>query len=566
MLHYMADFETTGYDQYLIDGHVRVFMWVVSNIIEDRIIGRGTDLDSFLEFVTRTRKDKNVTVYFHNLKFDGSFIVNHLLKNGWKHVERFSKQAHKEFRMLVSNIGVWFTVNLKIVKGVDYIVRVKFVDSYKKIAMPVERIARVYGLDISKGDFDYDMYRPLGYEPTDEEWWYAERDVLIVGRALKEKLDKGMDRLTFSSDAYKNLTDRYEKRELNYLFPSLDTEIWEFIRDAYKGGWVLANEKHIDKVLTNVLSYDVNSLYPSVMLNNLLPHSLPRYFYGKYEEDKYYPLYVQKIEVSFDLREGFLPTLQTSSLGRFTKDLFLTTTNEDIIELTLTNIDLEIFLRHHEVHYIKYIEGYKFRASAHVFKSYIEEWGKLKEESIGGERQIAKDMMNSLYGKFGSRIKNRDKHAFLEKGVLKFTTNEEKEMTFKKYIPVAVFTTAHARSITIGASQRLYDNHVYSDTDSLKVVGITEEEVQRILEVDDTKLGAWKFEGRYDTFKALKAKHYAYTQDDKLTVVASGLPEQAKGDLHTIDDFRVGFKAKGKLVQRQVEGGVVLIPIEHEIR
>ena len=82
-----------------------------------------------------------------------------------------------------------------------------------------------------------------------------------------------------------------------------------------------------------------------------------------YDED--YPLYIQTIEVSFKLKEGYLPQLQTSSLD-FTNDLFLTDTENNIIELTLTNLDLELFFEHHEVYYIKYLYGMKFKSHNHI--------------------------------------------------------------------------------------------------------------------------------------------------------------------------------------------------------
>ena len=101
---------------------------------------------------------------------------------------------------------------------------------------------------------------------------------------------------------------------------------------------------------------------------------MPEHFQGKYVYDERHPLYIQTIEVAFKLKEGYLPQLQTSSLGRHTSDLFLTDTENNIIELTLTNLDLEIFLEHHDVHYIKYIHGMKFKAHKHLFTEYIDEW------------------------------------------------------------------------------------------------------------------------------------------------------------------------------------------------
>ena len=567
MKYFVADFETTSFKQYQIDGETRVFMWAITDVETLKVVQRGLTIEEFFEWVTKTRRDKTTTIYFHNLKFDGSFIVNYLLKRGYKPVKKFSKDCNNEFETLISEMGLWYGISLKIKKA-NYVIRINIQDSFKKIPLSVEEIAEAYKLPMSKGDFDYEMYRPIGYIPTDEEWSYVDRDTIIVATAIREKLDKGMHKMTLGSDAYYNFKRRFSQKQFDYLFPILELEDWKYIKKAYKGGWTYADKRHTGKVLHNVLSFDVNSLYPASMYDKPLPYGKPLYFTGKYVYDEDYPLYIQTIEVSFKLKEGYLPQLQTSSLGRFTNDLFLTDTENNIIELTLTSLDLELFFEHHEVYYIKYLYGMKFKSHNHIFTEYIDEWAKIKEKAVGGERQIAKDMMNSLYGKFGTNPRNRDKIPTLNDGRLSFIFGEEYYTKWLKYIPVAVFTTANARQVEIRTAQLFYDHFVYGDTDSIKLHNITLAEVESKIHVDSKKLGAWDFEERYETFKTLKAKHYAYTieGDDEVYVVASGLPKKAREDIKHIDDFKVGYQTNKKLIHRQVKGGAVLIPSIHIIK
>ena len=568
MRYFVADFETTSFTQYLKDKETRVFMYAVADVETLQVVRRGTTIDDFMKWATTTRRDKTTTVFFHNIKFDGSFIVSYLLSKGYKAVKKFSDDHNTEFETLINEMGIWYGITLKIKKA-DYLIRINFQDSYKKIPLSVRMIAEAYKLEMSKGDFDYDMYRPLGYEPTDDEWSYVDRDVLIVAHALKEKIGQGMTKMTLGSDAYNNFKLRFTAKQYEYLFPILSMEDWEHIKKAYKGGWTYADKRRIGKVYENVLSFDVNSLYPASMYDKPLPYGMPVHFQGKYVYDERHPLYIQTIEVAFKLKEGYLPQLQTSSLGRHTSDLFLTDTENNIIELTLTNLDLEIFLEHHDIHYIKYIHGMKFKAHNHLFTEYIDEWGRVKENAKGGQRQIAKDMLNSLYGKFGTNPRNRDKLPVLaDDGKLVFEFGDEYYSKWLKYIPVAVFTTANARQIEIKTAQLFYDNFVYGDTDSIKLVGVELWEVEQKIDVDAKRLGAWKFEERYATFKTLKAKHYAYTLqgEDKVHVVASGLPQQARENIHDLDTFAVGYKSNNKLVQRQVKGGAILIPTEHVIK
>lgn len=71
-----ADFETTGKTNLEIDGRVRVWLWSLVRCSKQREEYYGTTIESFLDKITKLDVTK---VWFHNLRFDGSFIVWHLL-------------------------------------------------------------------------------------------------------------------------------------------------------------------------------------------------------------------------------------------------------------------------------------------------------------------------------------------------------------------------------------------------------------------------------------------------------------------------------------------------------
>lgn len=194
------------------------------------------------------------------------------------------------------------------------------------------------------------------------------------------------------------------------------------------------------------------------------------------------------LEAQFELKENHLPTLQskTSIYGNLE---YLEDSDDDIITLCLTNIDLDLFYSHYNITYIKFISGWKFRGSTELFKDYINKWYKIKRESTINNnkpmRTISKLMLNSLYGKFGLNPHIQTKEPYLdEEDVVKYRPYPE-EFRNPIYIPVAVFITSYARHKTISSAQLNYERFIYSDTDSLHLIG---DELPNNLDIDNVKL------------------------------------------------------------------------------
>ena len=99
------------------------------------------------------------------------------------------------------------------------------------------------------------------------------------------------------------------------------------------------------------------------MYKELLPYDDPVYFEGKYTPDEMYPLYIQSINVSFEIKEGYIPTIQVkkSPSYLFNPTEYLESSNGEIVTLVLTSVDLELFFKHYDVEYLEYNDGYKFK-------------------------------------------------------------------------------------------------------------------------------------------------------------------------------------------------------------
>lgn len=139
------------------------------------------------------------------------------------------------------------------------------------------------------------------------------------------------------------------------------------------------------------------------MYEKELPYGEPIFFEGKYEEDKIYNLYIQRITCSFEIKKNKIPTIQIKKSMSFQANEYLESSNGEIVTLTLTSIDLKLFLEQYNVYDLEYISGWKFKSMKGFFEEYINKWIKRKNDATiqgnKGQRTLAKLMLNSLYRK-----------------------------------------------------------------------------------------------------------------------------------------------------------------------
>lgn len=544
MVAYSADFETITTEP------TRVWLWAICPTNDHNNVVWGKDIEGFMDEISKAKYHKS-KIYFHNLKFDGMFIMSWLLNND-TFTQTFEKKLLPyEYTTLISKMGQWYQIKIRFNRT-----QVTIQDSLKKLPFSVKQLAGAFNLDMKKGEIDYTMDRPVGYEPTEDEIDYVKNDVGIVAQSLEVQFNQGLKEMTIGADALKFFKDLTGKFRDNY--PLLDEEVDTFCRRAYKGGYCYCSPLHQGKVIdTPGQVFDVNSMYPWAMRYKPLPYGKPLYFTGEYKEDKDYPLYIIHLVADFKLKDGKLPTVQVKNDFRFLAREYIRD-SKGHLELYMTSVDLELFLDAYEIFDIKYIDGYKFRSNTHSFSAYIDHWMKVKQENTGALRTLAKLMLNSLYGKFAKNPDTTGKHPILVDGVVKLVNNA-KETSETTYVPVGCFITAWSRWNLINSALVAGDRFCYCDTDSIHVIGM---EPVEGLKIHETELGAWKQELVFNRAKYLHTKCYIeeYTDNEgqtQLKVTVSGLPSACRSQV-TFDNFIPGATYSGKLLQRSVIGGVIL--------
>ena len=617
-MQFVADFETTTDET---DCRVWGVAWVNIDSVNLPNYGNTLRIENSLEKFLDYFKVLEGThdCYFHNLKFDGSFIIDYLLRNGYTYDDFLTEP--NTFSTMITEQKVFYSIKVrfkdrpqinkngkpKMRKGSPVVKKciINFKDSLKKIPLKVSQIAKSYGIKEQKTEIDYKMFRPIGYELTDKEKEYITNDVIIVAKALDDMINRqGQTALTISSDALADFKHRLanvprgttkdkERAEecFRQWFPELTLEADTFIRRAYKGGYTYANPKFAGQVVGRGLVYDVNSLYPSCMRDCYLPYDVPIYFKGVPEPTKDYPLFITHFKCTFKIKPNHLPTIQLKNNSRFIETEYLTEV-DTVEELFLTNVDLKLFEEHYDIFDLEFIDGFYFKARVGFFEDYIEYWGNIKKTTKDkGKRQLAKLMLNSLYGKFASTTSGMMKEPFLNEDEDVKYIQVEKETRPPVYTALACFTTAWARNKMIRSAQACFDRFLYCDTDSLHVLGLDIPEI----DIHESELGFWKCEGIFSQAKYLRPKTYLETfcqiNGDNITspedyekstsydteVKCCGMPDNMKR-LVSYDNFRLGqlynntmratddTENYAKLMPKTVKGGVVLVDRDFHIK
>ena len=304
----------------------------------------------------------------------------------------------------------------------------------------------------------------------------------------------------------------------------IDVNIKDKIFKAYYGGRTEVLKRGY---VENLYYYDFNSLYPSVMLNELpLPNSVQYFKSGSLAEIMNREG-VSHVKVINDTNELPLLPYRDGKLI-FPKGEF---------KGWYTHIELRTALKHGYT-VLKVYETISYSLMITPFARFVDDmFNKRKQakKKADSSQLIFKLIMNALYGKFGERRHNKTVHFDLSK-MDKIETEklqnehfennvsinssgkgyytEEEECTSNHVLPIwPVYVTALAR-IKLWEKARLLDPY-YMDTDSI----ITKE-----LLPSSKELGELELEYHIDRGIFIKPKMYYFKDGDKEIVRLKGVP------------------------------------------
>lgn len=546
---YCADFETTSYQQYMVEGQTRVYLWKLMGV--DNLIDQiGIDMESFINFIIGLG---SCDIYFHDLSFDGEFILWYLLENSYRYDEEL--KGNKTFKSIIDETGCIYSITIR--HNQTTITTLKC--SYKLFPKSISDIGKLVGIEKLNETHDYNEIKNYHSieELPEEEIKYITNDVRIMVELIKYLQEKGVKGITISTSAYKNwLQGKYSLCK-NQMKKDPNEEIVEIVRKSYRGGITKVNQKYAGLEFNDVISFDVNSLYPSVMYENPMPVGEGK-IYKSIEEgmkDNRHLFIVVAFVQYAKVRTGQHTFIgNTSGFSYARKYIYDDELQNKMLYLWLDEFNLFKLIYDAQYEILKVV-GWK--KANYVFNDYIDRWYKVKENAKNDvERSLAKLMLNSLYGKFGMNDNRVTKIPVeIDEKIIYHTM---KNNTTYYYKEVASYITSKARCKLASFMNRCGDNFLYCDTDSVYYIGHEIPELFKDV-VDQKKLGYWKYEGHYTRFKALKAKCYLKQLDDgTIERRIAGCPKEC-AELITFENFAPNLKlSNAKRCKKKVKGGIVI--------
>lgn len=577
------DIETTS--TYLPDGSKFAFMYIWQVCIDGSTI-YGRTWTEFQLFLSRLTKDLKISMtnrlilYVHNLGFELQFIKDIVLwakKDG--HDMIFSVKSRKPI-YAVSQLGIEF--------------RCSYLLSNYNLANLGAEIVKKYPVKKMVGDLDYSLIRHSKTPLSDKELEYCFNDVRVVTSYIQEKIENegGINSIELTNTGYvrtycrdycygefiqdKRLKQKrmFEYHDLMKMLQLNSSHEYGQLKAAFAGGFTHPSPIHCGEVLSDVGSIDFASSYPGQMVME------PHYPMGK-------STHLGKVDLSrlrfllenycclfkltiYDVYAEFPYDyyISVSKCNNLSKDYVAfngRVVSADYLEIMVTEQDFDIIERVYNWSKIEvddmrvYRRGYLPRPLIMAVLELYQAKTSLKGvEGKDVEYMVSKNMINASYGMMVTDI-IRDE-IIMSDG--KWSTQDADEVSQLKdynkkftrflYYPWGVWVTANARHALWEGIFEFGEDYVYSDTDSIKCLNITDHMDfinkynlsvrQKLLQMcihyhidfnlvnpksskgDFKMIGVWDKEPGYKKFKTIGAKRYMYINPDgSLSLTTSGV-------------------------------------------
>lgn len=558
-----------------------------------RTWGEFQSLMSEISNYYNLNNDRRLVVYVHNLSYEFQFMNKY-----FNFVNQFNTDQ-REVMSATTDIGIEF--------------RDSYILSGRSLKDTAEMLTN-HKIEKLNDYLDYNMTRNEKTTLSDDEYRYIENDVLIVLYYIQEQIDlyKGITNIpnTNTGRVRKLIKEELGKapttgkassgakrRALKQIQDlKLEPESYSANKRAFMGGYVHSNPNKLGKTLTDVVSYDISSSYPSVIAYNTFPMTNPKFF-RKLSTDEYNELVKSKLIISnmeflnLRKREGVPDSFLSDDKGRsrIYGDKHVNNgrvVKAERLKTTLTSVDFKIVQRVYEwdkvIIHQSYVYG-KGLLPTQIRKTVLSLYkDKTNFKGVKGKETdylISKEMINSVYGMSVTEVV-KPKYKFIDgKWITENRSDNEQIKDYNDnynrtfYYPWGVFIASYARFNLWQAILAVGEDYVYSDTDSVKFENPDkhvdffdsynkkiDKRAEWLCETDNLvfninlfkptdkqgnvhTLGHFEQDGYYKRFKTLGAKTYvAEDKDNELEFTVSGIGKNSIKDF-MLNEYKTNDRA-----------------------
>lgn len=470
-------------------------------------------------------------------------------------------------------------------------------DSYPKFQASIATLGMLLfhaGIVDEKGeklDYDYTKYdlkeklSPLGLRAyaknvydslTKHDHQYVHNDTNILYLAYKHYKslfhDFDVSKRTLSQnilaeylindESSLQLINKVGNSKINYTdFQFGNENVFEYIHHFYNGGLNFYNDKMIGKTQKDIVHIDINSSYPNVMSNYLIPTYLIEAGINRSKDlmidDKYYYM-VKMTKNDFN---KIIKSIKSINIRKMLVKYFNNSTDYVYLE-TPALILIGKFLGH-KINTIRCSTYFKWEARPFAAKSVIDMF---YQQKVSGKKQgwskgeiyVTKVKLNGIYGIPALRaffnIFRYDKIDNRYYNDINGFKNTERNIAFAGSITAwAFYVLLEPMTHNVSGIDKGF---VYTDTDSLFLKREYFDTIKDNIKFDKFELGAWDIEHeQVDKMNVLNHKKYAIYSNGEITVHAGGITENT---------FKTEMPYE-KFIETQFHDGAVLSVKKHTL-
>jgi hypothetical protein len=329
----------------------------------------------FLDYINKKQYDRFIWYAHNGGKFDFLFFLEDIYRRGWKVKYGAQSQGRLiELTIITNTIQFYFR------------------DSYALLDQSLKDLGDAFNIKHKKKDFKF--IEGMKVNPNDKKLQsYLESDCIGLYEIIScfeqtQYIDNDIS-LTIASQALKVFRKNFLDCDLQKMKLKHDQLVRKYF---YAGGRV-----EVYKGIGRVKHYDVNSLYPSVMLNEMPCGDIIET--NTYHKSKigFYNVVLKNVP------EFYISPLLYRQLDKngSAKNYFLNGKGEYFLSSSTLNYLKEEYGINFSVNY-----GIYFSKREELFNEYVNTFYKIKSSysKTNPLYFVAKKMLNCLYGKFGQEL------------------------------------------------------------------------------------------------------------------------------------------------------------------